>query len=74
MGEVRQHKQKVAYGPAKQASNELEGQYSRNSREASEFHHSHVQVHNLMSVNGGRINIVITVTLQNVLSHTNPTT
>ena len=74
IGEVRQTKHKVTSGPAMQPFDELVGQYYENSREADDFHHSHVQVDNLMSVTGGHLNTVITVTPQNVFSHTNPTT
>ena len=74
MGETRQHRQKVAFGPTRQLSRDLEGQYPRNFREASEFQLSHVQVDNLVSVASGHPNTIKTVTPQNVLSHTNPTT
>ena len=74
MGEVRQHKQKVASELAKQPSDELGGQYSENSRETDEFNRSHVQVDNAMSETSEHPNIVITVTSQNVFSHTDPTT
>ena len=40
--EARQHKQKIAFGPANQPYDELEEQYSRNSCEIGEFHLSHV--------------------------------
>ena len=62
---------------------DLQGNYLINSggskypvdfHEAGEFHCSHVQVDNPMSVTCGSLNTVITVTPQNVFSHTNPTT
>ena len=74
MGETRQHKQKVTSGPTRQLSDELGGQYPGNFREAGEFHRSHVQVDNPVSVICGSLNTVRTMTPQNVFSHTNPTT
>ena len=65
MGEMRQHKKNVVY--------ELEGQYPKDFHEAGEFHRSHVQVDNSMSVTYGSLNTIKTVTPQNVFSHTNPT-
>ena len=49
------------------------GQYPKDFHEASEFHRSHVQVDNSVSVTYGSINTIKTVTSQNVFSHTNPT-
>ena len=74
MGKTRQNKQKVAFEPTRQLSNELGGQYPQNFHEASEFHCSHVQVDNSVSVAGGHPNIIITMTPQNVFYHTSPTT
>ena len=76
MGETRQHKQKVASGPTRQLFDELGGggQYTGNFCEAGEFHHSHVQVDNPMSVTCGRLNTIRTTTPQNVFCHTNITT
>ena len=74
MGETRQHKQNVSFGPTRQLFDELGGQYPRNFREAGEFHRLHVQVDNPMSVSCGSLNTVKKVTPQNVFSHTNPTT
>ena len=74
MGETRQHKQKVSSRPIKQLSDELGGQYPGNFCEAGKFHRSHVQVDNLLSVICGSLNTAITMTPQNVFSHTNPTT
>ena len=51
-----------------------EGQYLENFLEASEFHYSHMQVDNPMSVTCGSLNTVKIVTPQNVCSYTNPTT
>ena len=73
MGETRQHKKKVVYGPTRQLSDELRGQYPGNFHEGGEFHRSHVQVNNSVSVTCGRRNIIRTVT-PNVFSHTNITT
>ena len=61
MGEMRQHKQKVASRPTRQLSDELEGQYPGNFREVGEFHTSHVQVDNLVTVTHGRLNTIITM-------------
>ena len=47
------------------------GQHFRNSREAGESHHSHVQVDNPMSITGGCLNVARTVAPQKVFSHTN---
>ena len=74
MGETRQHKQNVVSRPTRQLYDELGGQYPGNFREASEFHRSHVQVDNPMSVTCGSLNTVKKMTPQNVFSHTNPTT
>ena len=74
MGETRQHKQNVASGLTRQLSDELKGQYLRNFHEAGEFHRSHVQVDNPVSVICGSLNTIKTVTPQNVFSHTNLTT
>ena len=63
MREEGQHKQKVAFGLTRQLSNNLNGQYSENSREAGEIHRSHVQVDNLVSVTSGRPNTIITMTV-----------
>ena len=49
-------------------------QYTGNFCEAGEFHHSHVQVDNPMSVTCGRLNTIRTTTPQNVFCHTNITT
>ena len=73
MGETRYNKQKIASRLTRQLSNELGGQYLGNFGEAGEFHHSHVQFDNPISVTGGRSNIVRIVTPKNVFSHTNPT-
>ena len=74
MGDTRQHKQKVAFGPTRQLSDDLEGQYLGNFHESGKFHRSHVQVDNPMSITRGRHNTVKTITPQNAFSHINPTT
>ena len=71
MVETRQHKQKFAFGPTRQLSDELGGQYLGNFHEASEFHNSHVQVDNSVNVSCRSLTIVRTVNSQNVFSHTN---
>ena len=60
---------------------DLQGNYVMNSgvvlgnfREAGEFHCSHVQVENMVSVTCESLNIVRTMTARNIFSHTNPTT
>ena len=74
MGETRQHKHKVSSRPTRHLSDELKGQYPWNFHEVGEFHRSHVQVNNPVSVTCGSLNTVIIVTPQNVFSHTNLTT
>ena len=61
MGKIRQHKQNVTSRPTRQLFDELKGQYLGNFREAGEFHRSHVQVDNLVSVTYGSLNTVKTL-------------
>ena len=69
MGETGQHKHKIAFGPTRQLSDELERQVDRshlmnprNFCEVGEFHRSHVQVDNPVNVTCGSLNTVKTVT------------
>ena len=72
-GEMRHHKQKVAYEPSRQLSNELRGGTSGIFVKLESFTHSHVQVDNPTSVTGRHPNTIRTMIPQNVFSHTNPT-
>ena len=62
IGEMRQHKQNVASRPTRKLSDELGGQYPKDFHKPGEFHHSHVQVDNLVSVTCGNLNTARTVT------------